>query len=65
MMVPAHDERDFEFAKKFGIECKVVIASKEAPFQSVTNEEYNSKLAAHWEIVPEYNCFLPIDVCFT
>ena len=26
MMVPAHDERDWEFAKKFGIDCKKVIA---------------------------------------
>ncbi len=26
MMVPAHDERDWEFAKKFGIECRQVIA---------------------------------------
>jgi len=25
MMVPAHDERDFEFAKKFGIEIVPVI----------------------------------------
>lgn len=25
MMVPAHDERDFAFAKKFGIEMKQVI----------------------------------------
>ena len=26
MMVPAHDERDRDFAKKFGIEVKQVIA---------------------------------------
>jgi len=26
MMVPAHDERDLEFARKFGIEVKQVIA---------------------------------------
>lgn len=29
MAVPAHDERDFEFAKKMGIEIKKVIFSKE------------------------------------
>ena len=27
MMVPAHDERDLEFARKFGIEVKQVIKS--------------------------------------
>ncbi len=30
MAVPAHDERDFEFAKKFGLEIKRVIASAPA-----------------------------------
>lgn len=29
MGVPTHDERDFEFAKKYGIEKKLVISSKE------------------------------------
>jgi leucyl-tRNA synthetase len=29
MAVPAHDERDFEFAKKFGIEIKTSIAFKD------------------------------------
>jgi leucyl-tRNA synthetase len=28
MAVPAHDERDFEFAKKYGIEIRQVIAEK-------------------------------------
>jgi leucyl-tRNA synthetase len=28
MAVPAHDERDFEFAKKYGIEIKHVIGPK-------------------------------------
>jgi leucyl-tRNA synthetase len=31
MMVPAHDERDFEFAKKYGIEIKQVIKSPPTP----------------------------------
>ena len=26
MAVPAHDERDYEFAKKFGLEIKAVVA---------------------------------------
>ncbi len=30
MAVPAHDERDFEFAKKFGIEIVEVVGSKDA-----------------------------------
>ncbi|MEQ1837154.1 MAG: leucine--tRNA ligase [Candidatus Nitrotoga sp.] len=29
MAVPAHDERDFEFAKKYGLQIKAVIAGKE------------------------------------
>src|SRR5438128_2410481 len=29
MAVPAHDERDYEFAKKFGLEIREVISSKE------------------------------------
>jgi len=32
MLVPAHDERDFAFAKQFGIEIKQVIESEEMPF---------------------------------
>jgi leucyl-tRNA synthetase len=28
MMVPAHDARDFAFAKKFGIEIKQVISNE-------------------------------------
>ncbi len=36
MAVPAHDERDYEFAKKFGIEVKQVIASTvELPFSEI------------------------------
>jgi len=29
MAVPAHDERDYEFAKKFNLEIKIVIKSKD------------------------------------
>ena len=31
MAVPAHDQRDFEFAKKFGIEIRVVIQPEDLP----------------------------------
>ena len=30
MSVPGHDERDFEFAKKFGLPIKTVIEPREA-----------------------------------
>src|SRR5207237_5681260 len=30
MSVPAHDERDFEFAKKYGLEVRCVIQPKDA-----------------------------------
>ncbi len=39
MAVPAHDQRDFEFAKKFGIPIKVVIQ----PFNYDLNEEKMSR----------------------
>jgi leucyl-tRNA synthetase len=29
MAVPAHDERDFEFAKKYGLEIKDVVYGKD------------------------------------
>ncbi|ENY53877.1 Leucyl-tRNA synthetase [Metamycoplasma alkalescens 14918] len=32
MLVPAHDSRDFEFAKKFNLEIKVVLEANELPF---------------------------------
>jgi leucyl-tRNA synthetase len=32
MAVPAHDTRDFEFAKKFGLEIREVVAGGELPF---------------------------------
>ena len=31
MSVPAHDQRDFEFAKKYGLEIIVVVSSSESP----------------------------------
>ncbi len=35
MAVPAHDERDFEFATRYGLPMKQVIASKSAAYQTV------------------------------
>ena len=37
MLVPAHDERDFEFAKKYGIKVKVVIVPEESLESKVQN----------------------------
>ncbi|MFH1288514.1 MAG: leucine--tRNA ligase [bacterium] len=34
MSVPAHDERDFQFAKEYGLPIKVVIQNKEKPLES-------------------------------
>jgi leucyl-tRNA synthetase len=34
MAVPAHDDRDFEFAKKYGLEIKTVIAPGDAPVET-------------------------------
>ncbi len=41
MAVPAHDERDFEFAQQFGIEIKCVVD----PGESVTSEDRDKVLA--------------------
>ncbi len=37
MAVPAHDQRDFEFAKKYGIEIKQVISGKISPTRAWTD----------------------------
>ena len=42
MAVPAHDERDFEFAKKFGLEIIEVVGGLEDPFQKSGGELQNS-----------------------
>lgn len=39
MAVPAHDQRDFEFAKKFGMDIKVVINPKGKELDATTMEE--------------------------
>ncbi len=39
MAVPAHDERDFEFAKKYGIEIKEVITTKNKELGIMNNGE--------------------------
>jgi len=51
MAVPAHDERDFEFAKKYNIEIKFVIESKEKKgfIYSVPNG-FSKELARHAEL---------------
>ena len=39
MAVPAHDQRDFEFARKYGIEIKVVIQPEGEPLKPTTMNE--------------------------
>ncbi len=39
MAVPAHDQRDFEFARKYGIEIKIVISPKEGVLDPVEMAE--------------------------
>ncbi len=39
MAVPAHDQRDFEFAKKFGLEIKVVVQSPDQTLDGATMTE--------------------------
>lgn len=48
MMVPAHDERDFEFAKKYGIEIKQVI--KPIAWKKKTWENYVARRWWYWII---------------
>lgn len=42
MAVPAHDERDFAFAKKYNLPVKIVIQNPEKPFETLT-EAYTEK----------------------
>jgi leucyl-tRNA synthetase len=39
MAVPAHDQRDFEFAKKYGLPIRVVIAPEENPAFSIPSDK--------------------------
>ncbi len=39
MAVPAHDQRDFEFARQYGIEVRVVIQSEDEPLDGATMTE--------------------------
>lgn len=43
MAVPAHDTRDFEFAKKFGLEIKQVIAASDKEPAAPLSEAYESE----------------------
>jgi leucyl-tRNA synthetase len=43
MSVPAHDQRDYEFAKKYGIAIKEVIASADGADDSVAEKAFTNK----------------------
>ena len=45
MSVPAHDERDFEFAKKYGLAIKRVIAARRRPARRRRRCRFVSKTA--------------------
>jgi leucyl-tRNA synthetase len=49
MGVPAHDQRDFEFARKFGIEVRVVIQPEDMP--SLDGAEMSEAVPAHGDMV--------------
>ncbi len=44
MSVPAHDERDYEFAKKYGLEIRIVVLPRKAGGQAAENGERDSLL---------------------
>jgi leucyl-tRNA synthetase len=50
MAVPAHDERDFEFAQKNGIKIEYVIESKEENFSESVPNGWSEELAKHKEL---------------
>src|SRR5205085_1601437 len=49
MAVPAHDTRDFEFAKKFGLEIREVLSPVGAPFRARPDEESRPEGRSHNE----------------
>jgi leucyl-tRNA synthetase len=49
MGVPAHDQRDFEFARKFGIEVRVVIQPDDMP--ALDGSEMSEAVPAHGSMV--------------
>ena len=50
MAVPAHDERDFEFAHKYGLPVRMVIASKAGACESV-GDVWQAQFAEHGVLV--------------
>ncbi len=56
MAVPAHDERDFEFAKKYDLEIKTSILANKAEYIVIENsllKEHVEGLKNFWEVIVE------------
>jgi leucyl-tRNA synthetase len=49
MMVPAHDERDYEFAQKFNLPIKVVILSDKNSKFKIQNSKLQFKIQNEWK----------------
>ena len=55
MFVPAHDERDYEFAKKYGIKIKKVIVPK--AIMTFARNARDLAMGSKTELRPEADCF--------
>lgn len=67
MAVPAHDQRDFEFAGKYGLAMKVVIDGGKSPVAQLSDEAHRGPLlqrgqdASHMGAMTEYGTLINSD----